>query len=67
MERNLRKSRTGVVTSNKMNKTITVAIERKVMHPLITTSFAGETEKATPFGNETGSLPMRDILLIYFS
>jgi small subunit ribosomal protein S17 len=34
MERNLRKSRTGVVTSNKMNKTITVAIERKVMHPL---------------------------------
>jgi len=34
MERNLRKSRTGVVTSNKMNKTITVAIERKIMHPL---------------------------------
>ena len=34
MERNLRKSRIGVVTSNKMNKTITVSIERKVMHPL---------------------------------
>ena len=34
MERNLRKSRIGVVASNKMNKTITVAIERKVMHPL---------------------------------
>lgn len=34
MERNLRKSRIGIVTSNKMNKTITVSIERKVMHPL---------------------------------
>ena len=34
MQRNLRKSRTGIVTSNKMNKTITVSIERKVMHPL---------------------------------
>jgi small subunit ribosomal protein S17 len=34
MERNLRKSRIGVVSSNKMNKTITVSIERKVMHPL---------------------------------
>lgn len=34
MERNLRKSRIGVVTSNKMNKTITVSIERKIKHPL---------------------------------
>ena len=33
-ERNLRKTRVGVVTSNKMNKTITVAIERKVKHPI---------------------------------
>ena len=33
-ERNLRKMRVGVVTSNKMNKTITVAIERKVKHPI---------------------------------
>jgi small subunit ribosomal protein S17 len=32
--RNLRKTRTGVVTSNKMDKTITIAIERKVKHPL---------------------------------
>ncbi len=32
-ERNLRKSRTGVVSSNKMNKTITVVVERKIMHP----------------------------------
>ena len=33
-ERNLRKTRTGVVTSNKMEKTITVAVERKVKHPI---------------------------------
>ena len=33
-ERNLRKTRTGVVTSNKMAKTITVAVERKVKHPI---------------------------------
>lgn len=33
-QRNLRKVRTGVVSSNKMDKTITVKIERKVKHPL---------------------------------
>ena len=33
-ERNLRKTRTGVVSSNKMDKTITVAVERKVKHPI---------------------------------
>jgi small subunit ribosomal protein S17 len=32
--RNFRKTRTGVVTSNKMTKTVTVAVERKVKHPL---------------------------------
>ena len=32
VERNLRKTRTGIVTSNKMTKTITVAVERKIMH-----------------------------------
>lgn len=32
--RNLRKTRTGVVTSNKMEKTISVDVERKVKHPL---------------------------------
>ena len=34
MERNLRKTRTGKVTSNKMDKTIVVAIENRVKHPL---------------------------------
>lgn len=32
-ERNLRKEKTGVVTSNKMNKSIVVAVMRKVKHP----------------------------------
>lgn len=31
--RNLRKERIGVVTSDKMTKSITVTVERKVMHP----------------------------------
>ena len=34
IERNERKARIGVVSSNKMNKTITVAIKRKVKHPM---------------------------------
>ena len=34
MERNLRKERIGVVTSNKMEKSIVVIVERKVKHPL---------------------------------
>jgi len=32
--RKRRKSRIGVVTSNKMTKTITVMVERKVKHPM---------------------------------
>ncbi len=32
-ERKLRKTRTGVVTSNNMDKTITVAVVRKLKHP----------------------------------
>ena len=34
MERNLRKTRTGKVISNKMDKTIVVAVEDHVKHPL---------------------------------
>jgi len=50
-ERNLRKTRTGVVSSNKMTKTITVAVERKVKHPIYgkflnkTTKFHAHDEK----------------------
>ena len=34
MERNLRKSRVGVVVSDKMDKTIVVAVRDSVQHPL---------------------------------
>jgi len=34
MERNLRKIRTGVVSSNKMEKTITVVVEKRLKHPI---------------------------------
>ena len=34
MERNLRKKRLGRVVSDKMDKTIVVAVETKVRHPL---------------------------------
>jgi len=33
MERNLRKENVGTVTSNKMEKSIVVSVERKVKHP----------------------------------
>ena len=34
MERNLRKERVGLVVSNKMDKTVVVAIEERFKHPL---------------------------------
>ncbi|MFN5937582.1 MAG: 30S ribosomal protein S17, partial [Sphingobacteriales bacterium] len=55
-ERKLRKTKIGVVSSNKMMKTITVAVERKVKHPIYgkfvkkTTKFHAHDEngEATP-------------------
>ena len=55
MERNLRKERIGKVVSNKMQKSITIAIDRKVKHPIYgkfmnkTTKFMAHDEK-----NEAG-------------
>ena len=34
MERNLRKERVGIVVSDKMDKTVVVAIEERFKHPL---------------------------------
>lgn len=42
--RALRKTRIGVVVSNKMEKTITVAIERKVPHPIYKKYFKKTTK-----------------------
>ena len=44
MERNLRKERIGVVVSNKMEKTIVVAVARKVKHPIYG-KFVNKTKK----------------------
>ena len=33
MERNLRKVREGIVTSNKMEKSIVISVERRLKHP----------------------------------
>lgn len=33
-ERNLRKQRVGVVASDKMNKSVTVLVERRLKHPI---------------------------------
>ncbi len=43
-ERGLRKTRVGLVVSNKMDKTITVAIERKVPHPIYKKYFKKTTK-----------------------
>lgn len=43
-QRSLRKTRIGVVVSNKMEKTITVAIERKVSHPIYKKYFKKTTK-----------------------
>lgn len=51
--RNLRKTRIGIVTSSKMDKSITVAIQRKIQHPIYgksvkkTTKFIAHDEKNT--------------------
>lgn len=50
-KRNLRKVRVGRVVSNKMEKSVTVAVERKVKHPIYgkfvnkTTKFMAHDEK----------------------
>lgn len=33
IKRNLRKERVGIITSDKMDKTVVVSVERKVKHP----------------------------------
>ena len=46
MERKLRKERSGVVVSNKMDKSIVVAVKRKVKHPIYG-KFVNKTTKFT--------------------
>ncbi|HQG63573.1 MAG TPA: 30S ribosomal protein S17 [Bacteroidales bacterium] len=44
MERNIRKERIGIVISNKMDKSIVVAVKRKVKHPIYA-KFINKTKK----------------------
>jgi small subunit ribosomal protein S17 len=62
MERNLRKERTGKVVSNKMQKTITVAVLRKVKHPIYG-KFINRTTKFKAH-DESNSAGIGDIVRI---
>lgn len=50
-KRNLRKERIGIVTSNKMEKSIVVAVKRKVKHPIYG-KFVNKTTKFTAHDDE---------------
>lgn len=45
-DRPLRKQRSGLVTSTKMDKTITISVERKIKHPIYG-KFVKKTKKFT--------------------
>lgn len=51
MERNLRKERIGIVVSNKMEKSITVAVHTKFKHPIYG-KFVNKTKKFTAHDEE---------------
>ena len=60
--RNLRKEKIGLVTSNKMDKTITVSVDRKVKHPM----YGKFIKKTTRFNahDETNDCGMGDTVRI---
>ena len=60
--RNLRKEKIGLVTSNKMDKSIVVAVERKVKHP----KYGKFLNKTTKFvaHDETNSCSIGDTVKI---
>lgn len=53
LKRNLRKQRVGIVTSNKMQKTITVSVERRMKHPMYG-KFVKFTKKFTAHDENNG-------------
>ncbi len=62
LERNERKERIGKVLSNKMQKTITVAVDRKVKHPIYG-KFVNKTTKFKAH-DETNSAGIGDVVRI---
>lgn len=61
-ERNLRKTRIGVVTSNKMEKTITISVERRLRHPIYG-KFVKKTNKFMAH-DETNDCKVGDVVRI---
>jgi small subunit ribosomal protein S17 len=62
IERKRRKTRIGTVKSNKMTKTITVAVERKIKHPI----YGKFLKKTTKFHahDETNTAGIGDVVRI---
>ena len=62
MERKLRKTRIGMVVSNKMDKSIVVTVERKVKHPI----YGKFVKKTTKFmaHDESNNCGIGDTVLI---
>lgn len=68
MERSIRRERVGVVVSNKMDKSIVVAVKRKVKHPIYgkfvnkTTRFvAHDTENTCNIGDTVKIMETRPL------
>lgn len=61
-ERSLRKTKTGLVTSNKMKKSIVVSVERKEKHPIYG-KFINKTSKFMAH-DETNTCGIGDKVLI---
>ncbi len=68
MERNTRRERVGVVVSNKMEKSIVVAVKRKVKHPIYgkfvnktTTFVAHDMENACNIGDTVKIMETRPL------
>ncbi|MEC8739116.1 MAG: 30S ribosomal protein S17 [Bacteroidota bacterium] len=62
MERNFRKEIVGIVTSNSMNKTVTVSVERKYRHPKYG-KFVKQTKKFSAH-DEKNECGLNDIVKI---
>ena len=68
MERNTRRERVGVVVSNKMEKSVVVAVKRKVKHPIYgkfvnktTTFVAHDDENACNIGDTVKIMETRPL------
>ena len=63
MERGLRKKRLGKVVSDKMDKTIVVAVETKVRHPLYGKTVNRTTKFKAHYENNTAKIGDRVLIM----